>query len=598
MAIGDYLAGLDLSPGAADRLSGLAGVDSASMIPPPPPGSGEPSPAVVPTRDLGEIDDPRPSALSRGVNGFVDGVANAYNPLYGAQQYEAKLSEDRKSNEHFGPPRPPPTMEAKPVYGQAPIVVRGATGGGVGARPAGWVPGSKSVAEHPGMTGEELAPGAYHRDVAAGQRLLGADKHLEASQVQANAEVALAQAHQDAVEADRARQERIGIERAQYVQDQQAKLEKLSLDARKQVDPELARGSAGAQIMSAIAVALGQYGASITGGQNTAYQIVKDRINQNIEAQRDNIANAGKALDHEQGLYKQNLEEFGDKARASIATKVSLLEQAKAETDKQFAKARGTMNEGDYHELVAKLNADIANEKDTFAKLSHNDITMQSNAHYQQAQAGTGAGVRGLGDPGHDAEYVPSLEGYASTKEDATLAKEHDFRTRTINATLEEVKGILKESEGLSTWRPADIKKRRELQGRLDSLANSAAVKQTVKEGQGAQSKGDKEVSDQTLSVLGSKVWGPEFLIPGAPTYYDGINRKNSAVIGSVQERAIEEHRRLSESMNISPGKRVMVEDKNGNLQPHRVLTGKRMPLTSRSIGVEDIVPEAKGQAK
>ena len=63
---------------------------------------------------------------------------------------------------------------------------------------------------------------------------------------------------------------------------------------------------------SAIAVALGQFGASLTGGPNTAFQIIDRAVSRDIAAQREQLNNLKFGVQQKVNAYTRLMDAFGD----------------------------------------------------------------------------------------------------------------------------------------------------------------------------------------------------------------------------------------------------------------------------------------------
>jgi hypothetical protein len=353
----------------------------------PAPGPSK-APPAFPT-GAGQID-------TSGIvpKGFSSGAVTIPNLPSGAGQ--VNLSGITPPNTSTPPPAP---------QGGAPAAAPGA--GGVFV-PGGWQHASRGDQVQHGIDPTKLEQGQYFRDVASGHGQLAADKQLEAASMQGSADAAYAAAHQQAAQQALDEQRRIDNERKAYVQAEHAKLNDLSVAANQKVDPDAAKGSSGAQLMAAIGVALGQYGASITGGTNAALQLVQSNIDRNIHAQETNIANAGKAHDREQSLYHQNLQAFGDRDQAVAATKMQMLDQAKAIADQTYANAKGSLSEAQYHATIEGINNAKAAAADQFTSRTEDKVTSESHDAYHGPSVLGGAAT---GEAKHDAHgYSEDLE--------------------------------------------------------------------------------------------------------------------------------------------------------------------------------------------
>lgn len=119
---------------------------------------------------------------------------------------------------------------------------------------------------------------------------------------------------------------------------------------------------AGPQLMAIIGVALGAAGASLTGGPNTAAQLIEGAIDRDIQAQRDNIAKAQGNVQAARGVLADMRERFGDERQADIAAKDAALGVAEtrikalmADAKSEDARARGMEILGQIQEKRGQL---------------------------------------------------------------------------------------------------------------------------------------------------------------------------------------------------------------------------------------------------
>lgn len=407
MALGDYLSSLNLDPAIAARLTTIGA--PAPAFGPPNPNYGPPAPGPMappddgqPRDDAGNVvaagassrvgsknnDPPTGYMSTRGAPGLVDMrpaevfrddagkvvVAGASSPVHGGAQDSGG--------------------EVQDVGGQGPPQQDAPAHQGVYV-PSHWQPGTRSEAVRYGMDPDALAPAQSAYESATGHGIAAGDKRLEAAQMAGMADAVYASAHAQAAQSAAEKMRRMENEKQAYVVREGEKLDDLTLAAQQKIDPDAAKGSMGSQILAAIAVGLGQFGASLNGGQNTALQIVNGNIDRQIRAQEMNISNAKKSLGDEQSLYKQNLEAFGDRERAVLATKVQYLEQVRAMADQQYAAAKSSANEGDKHAWDQKLMEQKAEYKTQFAKITQDVHETNVNEKFVSGQVvGGGPGPK------------------------------------------------------------------------------------------------------------------------------------------------------------------------------------------------------------
>ncbi len=406
MGFADFLASQNLAPAVSARVQTIYDTPTGAE---PAPVSGD-APLPDEMRRYGAT--PADIAIAQRANAQPVGQSPASPMLNPA--FMAERGVDPVAKRGYGPGRLTSTdLEDAPAP-EAPAGPTGPSGSPLAPQeppaspgryvPGGWQHATRAESRQQGMDPEKLAEGRYYRDVGQGHGLIGAEKHLEAAQMQGEADAVYSAAHARASEQALREAQRIENERKQYIAKEHDKLASLSAEASKQIDPEIARGPVGAQIFSALAIGMGQFGASMNGGTNAALQIVNANIDRNIAAQEKNIANAGKAHEREQNLYHQNLEAFGDRDRAVLATKMQMLDQAKAVADQAYAKSKSTMNEADYQATLQGLSDKHAEYSDQFAKATDDKVTTESHDAYKPG------GMVG-GGPSKDLPNVVTVNG-------------------------------------------------------------------------------------------------------------------------------------------------------------------------------------------
>ncbi len=586
MGLGNYLAGLDLSPGTAQKLTAQYGPANADEF--APPTAEEMQRYGVDPGTANKL----ATANSAAASTPGQSVAAPTNEPGWTPELDTKRRAEGKQRAALeaATPQGPAGPDGFPTYKD----LSGGPGmqGGAPAMPlqtrtvaAHWQPGTRSFSAQYGMNPDELKDGQYHRDVAAGERMLGGDKHLQAAQMQADADVAYAERHAQAADQAAQRMARIQEERALYTEGEKAKMESLAQQASAKVDMDVAQGPLGGQVLSAIAIGLGQFSAAINGGPNAALSIVNDGINRRIKAQQDQIANAGKALESRRGLYAQNLAEFGDKERATLATKVALLDQAKAAADQQYAKAKGVANEGAYHEFVGKLQEERAVAADQFAKLTHTQRAEQGNEHFVPTQTFV-VGGGGAGQKGKEDHFVPTLGGYARSKEDAAKLNEQGAKRMQMNENMRQINGLMEEAKGLSSASPDGFLRLQQIDKQIKGLAYDTLQTSNVLAGQGAMSEGDRVVTETARNLQDV---GAQFKTNGAISRQQE-NIKQAAV------RQMRDHRVAGEAFGIQLGQEQYQQGPGGPT-PVRVLQGKNKTVSKETQSYDDLVEKPKGKS-
>lgn len=602
MALGDYLSSLSLDPGTAAKLQAMAQPRDGGEIDGPAPVAGDGidaspvSPEEVARYNAmithnGEARPATPAdtardqaAVERVRSGAPLGAPAPAPEASGGSGLNQGRTADRAKYAEDSKPQGPAGSDGFPTYrdlNNTGSAGNSAPAGPMRVVPGGWRDTARSETVQHGLDKAILQPGEDYRDEGHVQGQLAGMKHLEAAQQAGMADAVYAASHAAASKQAADEIQRIENEKRAYVQREGERLNELAIKAQEKVDPDAARGSSGAQLFAAIGIALGEFGASLKGGQNTALQIVQSNIDRNIAAQQANINNAHKNLDNAKGLYAQNLAAFGDKERATLATKVQYLDQVKAMADQQYAAAKHTMNEGDYHAFLQKLEDGRAQTVDQFNIRSADQKTSQHSQHYQQAQVVGGAG----GDKTKGPLFVPTLGGYALDAETARKLNASGAIRMQVNEDLRTIDHLLKEAKGLNSV--TDYSRMQEIRDEINSRKNNVLQRTTVLRGQGAMSNGDKDVAEVGAQMAGID---PQLKTAGQ------IDRMRKGVANVARLHQVD-HRLEGEANHIQLGQEVYVNGPNGP-EARALLAGRNKVVSKKTEGVDDLFEKSKGVVK
>lgn len=190
---------------------------------------------------------------------------------------------------------------------------------------------------------------AKEADVARGALARAGEEQAAQVQTLEQAQEAerVAQAGQAELASQRAEQARIEEENAaiererrrQLVEETTSKLDAANkaLDESK-IDIEAAYGGAAGRIFAGLAVALGSFGASLTGGPNYAMQLVNQRIDREIDAQKTELEKKKGKVTQLGQLLQRNEALLGDAEQARRLAKAQTL---KALADDVEARSKG-----------------------------------------------------------------------------------------------------------------------------------------------------------------------------------------------------------------------------------------------------------------
>lgn len=147
------------------------------------------------------------------------------------------------------------------------------------------------------------------------------------------------------------------------------------------------RGTAGT-ILAAIAMGMGAFAKTLTGGENTALSVIQSAIQDDIESQRINIANAREGVVLKGNLLSEMRARFGDERSAELATEAALTRQAanQAAQLEAAAQAAGAPIEGD-------LASQALRQRGTEAEIELRNREADRRTIQTQTQSGGGGGM-------------------------------------------------------------------------------------------------------------------------------------------------------------------------------------------------------------
>ena len=198
----------------------------------------------------------------------------------------------------------------------------------------------------------------------AGEEQAGAVQTLEQAQeaqrvaAASEAELASQRAEQARIEEENAAIER--ERRRQLVEETTQKLDAANkaLDDSK-IDIEAAYGGAAGRIFAGLAVALGSFGASLTGGPNYAMQLVNQRIDREIDAQKTELEKKKGKVNQLGQLLQRNEGLLGD---AEQARRLAKAQTFKALADDVEARNKGRALTPQQAQVLQTLRSQQAKE--------------------------------------------------------------------------------------------------------------------------------------------------------------------------------------------------------------------------------------------
>jgi hypothetical protein len=203
---------------------------------------------------------------------------------------------------------------------------------------------------------EKLAKGAleeFQRQAAdvlqATQQAQEAESVTAATRMElANQRAQAARMEEESAAIERERRRQIAEESASKLEAAQNELDNTKIDVEK------AYGGTAGRILSAVAVAMGAFGASLTGGPNYALQIVNDRINRDIDAQRAELDKKKGKVSELGRLLQRNEDLLGNANQAASLTRAQTY---RALADDVEARAKGRELTAQQGQVLAQLRA-------------------------------------------------------------------------------------------------------------------------------------------------------------------------------------------------------------------------------------------------
>ena len=186
-----------------------------------------------------------------------------------------------------------------------------------------------------------------------------------------------------------------------------------------EIDPNRAFKTTGSRLASAVAIAMSAFGQGVSGrgGPNTAYKIINDAINRDVDIQKEELRTRKDVLRNKNNLYAQMLNRFGSERSAELAT-----QQAGIAAAVQGLEALKAVHKSENAQL--NIDQQIAELQATGAKAKTQLLQLEGQlALAETRMAGKGGG---------------------SGKKDASLAKIKMAlaQVKDLSAKFEEVGGV------------------------------------------------------------------------------------------------------------------------------------------------------------
>lgn len=210
---------------------------------------------------------------------------------------------------------------------------------------------------------EAIEKGGKGLEEALEEQERAINKQRLAAQLQAAGEKQVIQERQQAFEELQAQQAQEEARRQEMIQEDMYRLQSSIQDLKQaKVDPtrwfkhEDGSKNYGKTILASVAVALGAIGEGFQGrGGNPVLSIIERAIDQDIAAQRENLANRRAGVGLEMNMLGQMRAQFGDERQAETAARLMMLQAYEMKLDEVAARTKDPAIEARYAQQKADL---------------------------------------------------------------------------------------------------------------------------------------------------------------------------------------------------------------------------------------------------
>lgn len=242
--------------------------------------------------------------------------------------------------------------------------------------------------------------------------------------------------------------------------DYSQKIESLTKEAAQGVNPRRywKNKSAFGKIGAALSVMAGAIGTAINqsaGGRmtgNAALDIIMDQIDEDIQAQRTNLANKNQEVRNQQTMYGMAMNKFNNDMAAQEASRIALIDQTKMRLAEMTANATSEGAKAKTQQAMAQLDQ----------KKAESQIKLDQFARQEAAREAQGID-----------RFVPGV-GFAYDKESAKETRKFSTNYQTLRNTTQELMKLRKKNGASITKWPTKDK------ARLETLSKLAQVQANV----------------------------------------------------------------------------------------------------------------------
>jgi hypothetical protein len=239
-------------------------------------------------------------------------------------------------------PAPEQPLDYEPVPDEAPAAAQAPSMPDLGGMPAGVTPENALEYSKQQLESMQPKPEAPQDPMQMG---------LDSISQQANIEAGMASERAKALAGEQAAMNTLQTHFQDKAKEIQSELEHFVSDIKDtHINPDRYMGSmqTGQRIATALALALGGFGAGMTGGPNEVLNFINKQIDNDIEAQKQDL---GK----KETLFSANLKRFNNLQEATDMTRLMIQAKGVADMNRIAAKAAGPMAQAKAQQLQAAM---------------------------------------------------------------------------------------------------------------------------------------------------------------------------------------------------------------------------------------------------
>jgi hypothetical protein len=425
-------------------------------------------------------------------------------------------------------PRPPaPTYSTSAAHaaafgGGAKPPSGGGGGGAAVGRPM-WVPSTMQAGFWP--ADREQVDRLYGAGLA--NQVAGAGYAVEAARAKGEADAAYSAAKEDVERAHADAVRSLEDQRSRYIDDQMGKLDQMAARvASADISSYWSDKSAPTRVLTAIAVGLGAAGAALSGGRNTAADMLTQEMDRDLKRKVLEAEAARSGFYAAKNNFMENIAAFGSKEAALVATRAQTVRVLETMAQRKYQRA---MQDGGWPDLEANYRTMIGQigERGSIERAKLSDLMRDHwSAQYRFPQAAGGGGA-GTGLPDFDAgdKVLNLFDANGRPVQRIGIGSDADVNrlrsglaaTTALQRIFTRMSAIIDESRNLG---PGDVQRVNQLNQEYQDLRATGLRIQEQAQHQGVLRQGEMGVAGMALGAAdvnllaehaarNAPLWGP-----------------------------------------------------------------------------------------